>query len=101
MCRASALGASVDQSQIPLSPAFRAVAPASGESRRQLLSAGDDYEVLCTVKPENGDAFVALAAAGNVTMTLVGHMTEDGGVRLVDEAGIGHEWARTGYDHFG
>ena len=101
MCRASSLGALVDQSKLPMSAAFRAVAPGAPEDRRPLLSAGDDYEVLCTVKPEHGDAFRALAAAGNIPVTQVGHVTAGGGVRLVDEAGNGHQWARTGYDHFG
>ena len=100
MCRASGTGATVYESDIPLSDAFIAVAPKSQEERRSLISFGDDYEVLCTVRADNVVNFVALAASSGVVVTEIGIMTTKPGVTLIDRAGKAQDWAGRGYDHF-
>ena len=101
MCRASGLGAIVEESKLPLSEAFRAAAPQSAEARRALTSAGDDYEILCAVKPENGCAFEKLAAAAGIPVTPIGTITSESGVQLIDCTGSALDWSGRGYDHFG
>ncbi len=101
MCRASELGAIVEERKLPLSDAFRAVAPQSIEARRALASAGDDYEILCTVKPGNSAGFEQLAASAGIPVTPIGTMTAKAGVRLIDSAGAALDWSSQGYDHFG
>ncbi len=101
MCRAAGLGAIVRENRIPLSSAFQAIAPTAAEARRTLISAGDDYEILCTVRPQQSENFVALATACGVPVTHVGEITSGGQVDLIDEAGKPLDWGRAGYDHFG
>ena len=100
MCGARGIGAVVHETKIPLSDAFLAVAPEPIEDRRSLISSGDDYEVLCTVRPDNVDNFVALAASGGVVVTEVGMMGNEPGITLIDQAGETQDWAGRGYDHF-
>ena len=100
MCRASGTGAALNEAKFPLSEAFRALAPEPLQERRSLISSGDDYEVLCTVRPDNVDNFVALAASGGVVMTEVGMISNEPGVILIDQAGETQDWAGRGYDHF-
>ncbi|MEM6498816.1 MAG: thiamine-phosphate kinase, partial [Pseudomonadota bacterium] len=101
MCRASGLGAIVEESKMPLSDAFRAAAPQSADARRTLTSAGDDYEILCTVKPGNSPGFEQLAASAGIPVTPIGTMTAETGVQLIDSGGAALDWSSQGYDHFG
>ena len=93
---ASGVGARVDASLIPLSPALLDVA-GDADARALALSAGDDYELLFTVAPDRVNRLRALEAADAVAE--IGVIEPEPGLRLVDAAG------RTiptpcGYRHF-
>lgn len=100
MCRASAVGARIEQSALPVSTAFaavRAVAPATAAG---VLFAGDDYEVLCAVRPAQAEAFEAAARSSGTAVTRIGQVTADPSVQVCDAAGEVVETGTTGWDHF-
>ncbi len=82
---ASGVGARVDASRVPLSPALREVM-GEDEARSLALSAGDDYELLFTVAPERvnriAPRFMALEIAGSATE--IGGIKIDPGLRLTE-----------------
>ncbi len=100
MCRQTATGASIELAQLPLADGLRAGLDNDRELALPLLTAGDDYEVLAIVSPEQTALFELLARRGGVTVSRIGSVTTRAGVELLDEAGnpIGIDSA--GYDHF-
>ena len=93
---ASGVGARVDASLVPLSPALLGVA-GDAEARALALSAGDDYELLFTVAPDRVGRLRALEAAD--TVAEIGVIEPEPGLRLVDAAGTTIS-APAGYRHF-
>ncbi len=53
LCRASGVAAVVDVSRVPLSAAARKASQASSKWLAMALSGGDDYEIVCTVRPQS------------------------------------------------
>ncbi|MCY4221966.1 MAG: thiamine-phosphate kinase [Thiotrichales bacterium] len=115
---ASGVGARVDASRVPLSPALREVM-GDGGARSLALSAGDDYELLFTVAPERvgrlgtlklADAslrhdFSSVTEAGviepepGLRLTEIGVIEPEPGLRLEDAAGTAIP-VPAGYRHF-
>ncbi len=101
LCAASRVSAVVEVSHIPLSdPAIRlvtgGVAAIDG-----LISAGDDYEVVCTIPEARSEAFLSAARQAGVPVTMIG-MIEAGSdaPRFVDAQGRELRLARPSYSHF-
>ena len=93
---ASGVGARVDPSLVPLSPALVEV---TGETsaRALALSAGDDYELLFTVAADSVGRLAGLGIADPITG--IGIIEERPGLRLVDVTGTPIP-APSGYRHF-
>lgn len=87
LAQASAVGATIRASELPLSQALFALA--GDERARQLaLAGGDDYELLFTVPPARRAALAeALQAPGSPACHCIGEITARGGVRLVGPSG--------------
>lgn len=104
MCQASGLSAEVQLERLPLSPALSSATREDIALRRRLISAGDDYEVLCAVSPALADQFVALSQAGGEAVTSIGVFEGAANDRpapvFVDESGQVVELGQAGYDHF-
>lgn len=106
MCRASGCGAVVELATIPRDAATVAVVTHDADRWTDVLAAGDDYEVLVAVAPEQAQAFerAASAAIGATTfafaVTPIGEATSAAGVIFVDAAGRPFPLAATGWDHF-
>ncbi len=101
LCAASGVGAEVSAAAVPLSDAVRALLAAGGVHLADLLSGGDDYEILCTVPPVRWETFVRLAAGAGIPVTRIGVVTEAGEMpRIVDEAGERIAFARNSFSHF-
>ena len=68
--------------------------------RRCALAGGDDYELLFTAAPARRQAVASAAQAGATTVTRIGQIQAQPGLRLVD--GQGQPLARdyAGFDHF-
>lgn len=100
MCRASGVGASVRLADVPSSEMGHAVGGVNPDWRRRAVTAGDDYEVLCTVAAADAAAFQASAAARSVAVTCIGDVIEGHGLRVLGEADVEIHFNDGGWDHF-
>ena len=100
MCRASGVGAIVEHTALPVSDAFDAVRRIDPATAAAALFAGDDYEILTAIPPENVAAFSSAAAAARVPVTEIGRFTSSGDVVLRDASGAAMVMGATGWDHF-
>lgn len=96
----SGLAAEVEAAAVPLSAAARAVLAETPARLPDLLSGGDDYELLFTVAPSRSGEVAALAAALDLPLTRIGRMAAGQGLRLRDAAGQEIVLERGGWRHF-
>ena len=97
ICRASALGATIDAASVPLSPQARAAAPAWLET---CLTGGDDYELLFTAPPAAAGAVTRLGETLGVPLTAIGRMVAGRGVQVAGVDGRPLSLGSGGYRHF-
>ncbi len=96
LCRASALGAVIQVTQVPLSPQA-----ARADNLPKCLTGGDDYELLLAVPPGREAALRAACASGNVAITQIGYFTSDpGGVSVLASDGTAMHLPIQGWSHF-
>jgi thiamine-monophosphate kinase len=100
LCRASGLGAIVETTALPLSPAARQAIDADQSQLARALTGGDDYEILFTVPPGAADTLHRLAGESAVPLTLIGRMVQGSAVTLLDEAGRPIAVGQGGWRHF-
>jgi thiamine-monophosphate kinase len=100
ICCASAVGAVVDATKIPLSPAAEA-AIATGASIARVLSGGDDYELLFTAPVSVSGKLAELSASLGLRLTPIGQIIEGSGVTVIGADGRPLDLAKSGYKHFG
>lgn len=100
MMRSAGVGAEVDTSLVPLSSAFRAAVSVRPELIMDALAGGDDYQVLVAVHPGDAAQFKDASRGVGVTVTEIGRVTQDVGVKFHDAEGRPIEIARGGWDHF-
>jgi thiamine-monophosphate kinase len=99
LCRASGVAAEVDVESIPLSDAVRAAVAAEPAQIETALSGGDDYEILCTVAPENLDTFRSAALAAGLPVTEIGRIAAGEGAKFVRNGKALH-FDRPSFSHF-
>lgn len=102
MLSASGAAGRLDAGRVPLSAPARRIAKSSTGWLGRLITAGDDYEVLCAIPPANAGTFAAAAAAAGIPVTEVGVM-ENGPADLAVIGPGGSPLAlpqRKGWDHF-
>jgi len=90
VCRASGVGAWVDLSAVVFSDPARRLIDEGAVTREQLLSGGDDYQLLLAVP----DGVVIEGAQ------VIGEFVEGTGVVVVDEKGCEVSFEHTGWSHF-
>lgn len=66
----------------------------------ELISFGDDYQILFTASPKKDMAIMSSAEHLGIKVTRIGKCTEGNGIELVDEAGEPISVGETGYSHF-
>lgn len=96
--KASGLGAEVDVDTLPLAPALQGL-PLEHQ-RECLLAGGDDYELLFTADPASHEAVRAAGERAGVTVTRIGRLTAQAGLRVFDAQGRAVVLRRRGFDHF-
>ncbi len=92
----SKVGAEIEMANLPLSEAARGLPGA----RLSALTGGDDYELLFTLPPEHAQHLPALAERGGVAVSVIGRITAEPGLRVLDANGRPLALERTGYRHF-
>ncbi|MGI9520193.1 MAG: thiamine-phosphate kinase [Hyphomicrobiaceae bacterium] len=100
MCSAGRCSAVIELAALPVAPSVREFAVGDPELQFQLTTAGDDYEILCTVPESDARQFRALAKAGGVPVTAIGCIEVGSGVWFVDASNNKVDWLAGGYSHF-
>lgn len=100
ICEVSTVGAIVEASRLPLSPAAKAAIATDPALLMAALAAGDDYELLFTAPPGAEGKLAAIAAAADVPVTRIGRIEAGQGVRVIDARGTAMPVTGTGYRHF-
>jgi thiamine-monophosphate kinase len=100
LCRASDVGAVLQEERLPISAATRSVAGAFGVSPVSLaLSGGEDYELLISMSPD--DLAAARDAAGDAPLTVIGEVVPTSeGVTVLTPSGECEELPASGWTHF-
>ena len=103
IAEASGVGTVIDADALPIDPGARAWFEERGlDPRAEALTAGDDYELLVTVRPRTGRRLAAAARCG-VPLTRIGTCTEGrvAVLRVRDGNTVTDgELPSGGYDHF-
>jgi thiamine-monophosphate kinase len=101
LCAASGVTAEIEVERVPLSDAARRVVMAEPARIETVLTGGDDYEIVCTVAPEDLARFRTAAAAADVTMSEVGSITAGNGTpKFLDVSGTALQFKRPSFSHF-
>lgn len=99
LCAASGVSAVIEADHVPVSPAAAAALAAVGFEN--LVSGGDDYEVLCTVPEARCAEFARGAKRAGVAVTMIGAIIAGSEPpRWVDAQGNQIALRRLSYSHF-
>lgn len=99
ICRASGIGAVVQQDRVPLSRAFNRVA--EPRDLTCALGGGEDYELLFTAASDTRRRVERVAKRTGVPITRVGEcVSQKHGVALLDSRGVRVPLEALGHDHF-
>ncbi len=96
----SGVAARIELQRIPLSEAARAVLALESGVLPELLSGGDDYELLFAAPPSQEAAIRAAAAAAGVPLAAIGTIEAGQGVSVLDKEGKALTLDRKGFSHF-
>jgi thiamine-monophosphate kinase len=100
LCTASGVSATIEAARVPLSvPAIKVVAK-KPELLAELITAGDDYEIVAAMEASHVSGFEKEAQDHGVTVTAIGEVVAGGGVKVFDGEGRALKLPRTGFEHF-
>ncbi len=95
---ASGVGAEIEQSSLPVSDQLKRSFPE--QAYQWALTGGEDFE-LCLIAPRSAvSACLQKAAELGLSLTPVGHISIEPGLRVVDSSGQRITGLTEGYDHF-
>jgi len=101
LCQASGVGATIEAARVPLSPAASKVVAKKPELLAELITSGDDYEIVAAMEASHTNGFEKEAQDHGVTVTAIGEVVAGGGeVVVVDDEGHPLKLDRTGFTHF-
>ncbi|HET7718013.1 MAG TPA: thiamine-phosphate kinase [Bauldia sp.] len=83
ICKQSGVGGEIEAAEVPLSAGAKALVAADPSALATVLTGGDDYEILATVRAKDADAFAEATAEAGVPMTRIGRVTEGSGPPVV------------------
>lgn len=101
LCRTSSVAGRLDATLIPLSPPAHKVLSAEETTLADLMSGGEDYEVLATVSPAKAAEFEQLSYGAGIPVTGIGVVTTGpAGAVAIDAQGGIMSFGKLGWDHF-
>ena len=101
LCAASGVSAAIDAPGVPLSAPAAALLARGTVDIETLVSAGDDYEILCTIPEKRFEGFARDAGAAGVAVTSIGTIIAGRcGPEVPRRAGQGDAAAYLSYSHF-
>jgi thiamine-monophosphate kinase len=101
LCSASNVGGVINAADVPLSDAATHWLEQEPEHLGNVLTGGDDYEVLMSVSEENVTAFERDCASSGLQISLIGcTASRSEGVRVLGADGKALQFNHPSYDHF-
>ena len=100
LCQASGTGARVSTSLLPLSAAVATAVRAVPTLMIDVLTGGDDFEVLAAVDSARSQSYAAAAKAAGISVTEIGEIISGSEVSFDDALGCPMVLDRSGWDHF-
>jgi len=100
ICETSHVGAVIEAARLPLSSQARKACELGAASVGELLSGGDDYELLFCLPEDHWEAVGALERAGGIAVTQIGSIVAGTGVEALDADGKAIVFESGGYRHF-
>jgi thiamine-monophosphate kinase len=100
LCRTSGVGAAIDATRVPLSPAAHKALAFDRRLIEPILTGGDDYEILATVARRDLAALLGKARAAGVTLTEIGEVVKGQGVCVRGADGKPMTFKRAAFSHF-
>jgi thiamine-monophosphate kinase len=101
LCAASTVSATVELATIPLSKGASTALAAGAASLSEIVSGGDDYEILCTVAPDALKPFAEAASGAGVAINRIGTVVAGKAApKFLDAKGAELALTRRSYSHF-
>lgn len=102
MCAGSGVGMELDANALPIDEPVRALIQTGAFSISDVLTGGDDYQVLMTVRDADHEELKSKIAGGRMLPIIrIGHVTDVAGELIVRDAdGKPMVFEKTGHDHF-
>jgi thiamine-monophosphate kinase len=101
LCAVSGVSAVIDLKSVPLSNAAAKALAAGAASMGEIISGGDDYEILCAVGPDALDEFAQAAQGAGVAVSPIGTIVAGRSApEWLDAKGKELPLTRTSYSHF-
>jgi thiamine-monophosphate kinase len=101
LCDVSEVSAAIDVARVPLSDAAAHVVASEPAAMEQVLTGGDDYEIVCAVPQARVAGFRAAAEAAQVPVTEIGRITTGcEPPRFVARDGKPMQFKHTSFSHF-
>ena len=101
LCEVSQVGARIRTKDVPISPAAKKALAREPELLPELITAGDDYEVVLAVSEQSSASFESEAEADGASLTALGLLLSgEAGVQVRDAADQPLELKCKGFSHF-
>ncbi|HLI99894.1 MAG TPA: thiamine-phosphate kinase [Bradyrhizobium sp.] len=101
LCAASNVSATIDLPAIPLSPAASAALAGGTIGMGEIVSGGDDYEILCAIPEQGFEEFARAAKYAGVAVASIGTFVAGAAApQFWDGKGRELRLSRTSYSHF-
>jgi len=100
ICKASQVGARLEQSKLPLSGRTECLVAQDAALWPSVYAGGDDYELVIVAAPDKAGLIAKVAADCGVPITPIGVMEQGSRCHLVDLEGNLVQSDRQGYQHF-
>src|ERR1700733_4688856 len=101
LCAASIVSAAIELAAIPLSKGASTALKAGAVTSSEIVSGGDDYEILCTVAPDAFKSFAEAAGASGIVVNRIWSiLAGKAAPKFLDAKGAELVLTRTSFSHF-
>jgi thiamine-monophosphate kinase len=101
LCSVSGVSAEIEIGKVPLSFAAQAALATAPKLIETILTGGDDYEIICTIPPQQLDQFRRLARDAKVAVTATGRIVAGKAPPcFLNADGTRRNFARRSFSHF-